>query len=207
MKNDITRQNVRTRQQSKSGRTGRNICARTAGSITLAGLGTGEAERCGRSGHRPPTDSRTTDAISVNVHRTETLYSSEMSGFDFTLIVLRTALVVSLLGLVLWYVLERLYTIRSKWWPTAEATIETTSYEVRRGGNRGPYRLTCLAFSYSVDGQTYGGHFHLDVMDRMGVDPKPMTHMVGKKVNIRYHPKKPKKWLVPDKYLEGCRIS
>jgi hypothetical protein len=88
-------------------------------------------------------------------------------------------------------------------WPSTEATIQLAKIEAVRNG-RFSEDLPCFAFSYVVDGEYYSGRFALSAKgDRADALIK---EMVGKKLTVRYNPKRPASYFIPDDAIEGCEV-
>lgn len=107
--------------------------------------------------------------------------------------------------LIVWPLRQRWRVRNASTWPSTEATIEPPA----QFSMQDKYRLNSLptfAFSYSVNGEYYGGRFSLlpytaDPGDSL------FERMKGRKLQIRYDPRDPKVWFIPDKLIEGCKVQ
>ena len=106
-------------------------------------------------------------------------------------------------------ILRRTRTKGSDHWPITEGTIESAGFEVVRGGEVLDYRVPSFAFSYSADGKFYGGRFQLlpFATDPSFYDPQFVPHMVGRKIQIRYDPRLPRRWFIAEQIMEGCKVK
>ena len=104
------------------------------------------------------------------------------------------------------------WSLRQQWrvrnantWPGTEATIEPSVHF----STRDQYRLNSVltfAFSYKVNGEYYGGRFSL--LPYIAVLGDSLSEqMKGRKLQIRYDPRDPKVWFIPDKLIEGCKVQ
>jgi hypothetical protein len=91
-------------------------------------------------------------------------------------------------------------------WPETEATIQSANMDIVERVGHLRENLPFFALSYVVDGEYYSGRFGLRVSeDRAST---LMREWVGTKVTVRYDPKRPSVFSLPDELsVDGYRVS
>jgi hypothetical protein len=91
-------------------------------------------------------------------------------------------------------------------WPDTQGEIQSGSFEVVAHNKYGDVRLPTFAFAYQAGGQYYGGRFALLPYI---TDPgeSVIERLIGKKVQVRYNPKREEEWFIPTEYIEGCKVE
>jgi len=97
-------------------------------------------------------------------------------------------------------------------WPTTEARVETGKLEgVRESGK---IVLPTFAFSYRAGEDCYSGKFAL--LPKRAFFPTEGRHafiesliagMIARKIPIRYNPRQPEMWFIPDEMIDGCKVE
>jgi hypothetical protein len=122
-------------------------------------------------------------------------------------VVLVVAGVVSI-AVVAWLVSQykhgRLAREAAQWIPV-EATIESGALEGTRESGR--VLLPTFAFSYKGSGQYYSGRFSLRANLSRALAESMINKMSGRKVLVRYDPKRPEVWFIPDRFIEGYEVE
>ncbi|MFZ0922159.1 MAG: DUF3592 domain-containing protein [Candidatus Acidiferrales bacterium] len=93
-------------------------------------------------------------------------------------------------------------------WPTTEATVESGALESTQ--ESGKEILPTFAINYQVAGEYYGGRFCLIPEKRFpGAEfiQTLMKGMIGRKLLVRYDPKRPQVWFLPDESIDGCKVG
>ena len=105
-----------------------------------------------------------------------------------------------------WWIYSQRVAKRAKNWPTAEATIESSSMEVMARSRGVNVTLPVFAFSYRTGDEYYSGRFALLPYI---TDPGEsiLTRMIGRKFMVHYNPQKPSAWFIADKLIEGCQVE
>jgi Protein of unknown function (DUF3592) len=102
-----------------------------------------------------------------------------------------------------WWWWQRKRVEETEEWLQAEATIESGRLE---GTAQGRIKLPTFAFSYQIAGKYYSGRFAL-----MPYTTHPeisfIDRMIGRKLQVRYDPRCPEVWFIPDKVIEGCKVE
>lgn len=87
-------------------------------------------------------------------------------------------------------------------WPITEATIESGALERTRDTRA---VLPTFAFSYQIAGEYFSGRFGLIPA---GTDSATLIDsMIGKKLQLRYNPRRPTAWFIADERIEGCKVE
>ena len=107
-----------------------------------------------------------------------------------------------LAALAVWAVLRSKLSKAEEGWPSTEATIQSAAIE--NHGGRYALDLPCFAFSYLANGEYYAGRFSLSAN---GDRADELTReMIGRKVAVRFDPKKPARHCIFDEMIEGCEV-
>ena len=97
-------------------------------------------------------------------------------------------------------------------WLLTEATINSGALESMQGTNKAV--LPTFAFSYQVSGEYYSGKFSL--MPKRAFFPSEARRaflesmiegMIGRKLSIRYNPRQPDAWFIPEERIGGCKVE
>lgn len=124
------------------------------------------------------------------------------TGVEITLGLLGVIAVVGAVALGLrWW--RRKGVEKAEGWPAAEATLESGGLEEVAQGRS---RLPTFAFSYQVAGKYYSGRFAL-VPYPTDAERSLIDRMIGRKLQVRYDPRHPELWFIPDKMIEGCKVE
>jgi hypothetical protein len=112
----------------------------------------------------------------------------------------------SLLFVLAGFGLAKLLERRSRAWPKTWATIRSADIEVMELSEKTDIVLPCFTFSYSVADQDYSGRFSLftDGKEEGELMTKKMT---GRRFEVKYDPKCPSIWYIPDKRMEGYEVE
>ncbi len=102
-----------------------------------------------------------------------------------------------------WWWRQRKRMEEAEGWLPVEATIETGGLEAAAQGRA---RLPTFAFSYRIAGKYYSGRFAL-LQDTADPDRSLIDRMIGRKLQVRYDPRRPEVWFIPDKVIEGCKVE
>jgi hypothetical protein len=98
-----------------------------------------------------------------------------------------------------------------EWLPT-EATVNSGALESMQETNKAV--LPTFAFSYQVSGEYYSGKFAL--MPKKAFFPsqarKTMIEsmiegMIGRKLLLRYNPRQPDAWFIPEERIDGYKVE
>jgi Protein of unknown function (DUF3592) len=106
--------------------------------------------------------------------------------------------------LVSQYKRRRLALEAAQWIPV-EATIESGALEGTHESGR--VVLPTFAFSYKVSDQYYSGRFSLRANLSRALAEPMIGKMIGRKVLVRYDPKRPEEWFIPDKLIDGYSVE
>jgi hypothetical protein len=124
---------------------------------------------------------------------------------------LLTTLSVLVVAAALLYRFGRLYIFKERIkcaanWPETEAIIQSADMEwVERVGHLRE-ELPFFAFSYKVENEYYSGRFGLRVPEDRATTL--MREWVSTKVTVRYDPKRPSVFSLPDEVsVDGFRVS
>lgn len=90
-------------------------------------------------------------------------------------------------------------------WTAVEATIESGALEGTRESNR--VVLPTFAFSYRVSGEYYSGRFSLRASLSKTLAEAMISKMVGRRILVRYDPKRPEVWMVADESIDGYKVE
>jgi len=126
----------------------------------------------------------------------------DQTGVLITLGLLGVVAVVVAVAIGWWWWLRKRVE-EAEGWLQAEATIESGGLE---GTAQSWARLPTFAFSYRIAGRYYSGRF---VLFRYRTDPDSslIERMIGRKLQVRYDPRRPEVWFIPDKEIEGCKVE
>ena len=98
-----------------------------------------------------------------------------------------------------------------EWLPT-EAEIGSGALESMRETSK--CVLPTFAFSYQVSGEVYSGRFSLmpkraffPSKEREAFIESIIASMIGRKLLIRYNPRQPEVWFIPDARIENCKVE
>ena len=91
-------------------------------------------------------------------------------------------------------------------WPLTEGTIESAAPEIVTTYGRPNVRLPTFAFSYKVAGEYYSGRFSL-MPYITDPDDGLTSRMIGRKLAVKYDPRRPEVWFIPEKLIEGCKVE
>jgi Protein of unknown function (DUF3592) len=131
---------------------------------------------------------------------------------DYTLLGVAVAAVSGVLvAIAAWVVsVRRLRKLaeKAREWPAAEASIQSGGLEGTKTSGR--VVLPTFGFSYQVSGKYYGGYFSLRHMDSPldEADKEALIgRMIGRRIMLRYDPRKPDVWFIPEESIEGCKVE
>jgi hypothetical protein len=112
------------------------------------------------------------------------------------------ALLVALVG----YALQVLLLKRTRYWPKIWATIQSADMEVMELDRKTDIMLPCFTFSYVVAEREYSGRFSLFTN---GEEEGELVarQIIERKFEIRYNPKRPANWYIPDKKMAGYEVE
>ena len=112
------------------------------------------------------------------------------------------ALLVALAG----YGLQVILIKRTKRWPKVLATIHSADMEVMELDRNTDIVLPCFTFSYLVAEKEYSGRFSLFTNGQEEGQSVAMK-LIDRKFELRYDPKRPSRWHIPDKKMEGFEVE
>ena len=137
-------------------------------------------------------------------------------GVDNTLLgviaVVGSALLIALAAWVISGYRQRKLVQEAREWLPAEATISSGALESMRETSKAV--LPTFAFSYQVSGEYYSGKFSL--MPRRALFPSQarkafiesmIAGMIGRKISLRYNPRQPDAWFIPEERIDGCKVE
>lgn len=95
-------------------------------------------------------------------------------------------------------------------WPATEARIESGALE--RTHESGRVILPTFGFSYQVSGEYYSGKFSLLPKRAFSSEAREalvgsMESMIGRKLLLRYNPRHPDAWFIPEERIDGCKVE
>ena len=133
---------------------------------------------------------------------TAIIHRVDETGVQITLGLLGVVAIVVAVAIGWWW-WQRKRVEQAEGWLQAEATIESGGLE---GTAQGRARLPTFAFSYQIAGKYYSGRFALL---RYTADPDRalIDRMIGRKLQVRYDPRRPEVWFIPDKVIKGCKVE
>jgi hypothetical protein len=111
-------------------------------------------------------------------------------------------LILALVGLVLSKLLER----RTRTWPKTSAAIRSATMKTMELEDKAVIVLPCFEFSYVAVGGDYSGKFYL-FTDGQEEGELIARKMIKHTIEIRYDPKRPSKWYIPEKQIEGFEVG
>jgi Protein of unknown function (DUF3592) len=115
------------------------------------------------------------------------------------------AVSVAIVGWLVSQYKHRRLTLEAAQWIPVEATIESGALEGTRESAR--VVLPTFAFSYKVSDQYYSGRFSLRTNLSRTLAESMIGKMVGRKVLVRYDPKRPEESFIPDKLMDGYSVE
>jgi Protein of unknown function (DUF3592) len=133
---------------------------------------------------------------------TAIIHRVDETGVQITLGLLAVVAIVAAVAVGWWWG-QRKRVEESEGWLQAEATIESGGLE---GTAQGRARLPTFAFSYEVAGKYYSGRFAL-LQHAADPDRSLRDRMIGRKLQVRYDPRRPEVWFIPAKVIEGCEVE
>jgi hypothetical protein len=113
---------------------------------------------------------------------------------------------VALLVVLTGYVLQVFLLRRTKFWPKSWATIHSADMEVMELDSKTDIMLPCFTFSYVVADKEYSGRFSL-FTNGEEEGQSVAQQMVERKFEIRYNPKRPSAWYIPEKKMNGYEVE
>lgn len=111
-------------------------------------------------------------------------------------------LLLALAGLGLAKLLER----RTRTWPKTSATIHSATMEIMDLDDKNEIVLPCFDFSYAAVGGNYSGRFSL-FTDGQEEGESLAKKMIKRTIVIQYDPKRPSKWHIPEKEIDGYEVE
>jgi hypothetical protein len=111
-------------------------------------------------------------------------------------------------AVVAWFVTQyqhRRLAMEAAQWIPVEATIESGALEGTHESGR--VVLPTFAFSYKCSDQYYSGRFSLRANLSRSLAESMIGKMIGRKLLVRYDPKRPEVWFIPDKFIEGYGVE
>jgi hypothetical protein len=112
------------------------------------------------------------------------------------------ALLLALAGYALQLILLR----RTKYWPKIGATIHSADMQVMELDSKTDIMLPCFTFSYVVADKEYSGRFSLFTNGEEEGE-SVAEKMIERKFELRYNPKRPSTWYIPDKKMDGYEVE
>jgi hypothetical protein len=112
------------------------------------------------------------------------------------------ALLLALAG----YFLQVMLLKRTKFWPKIWATIHSANIEVMELDSKTDIMLPCFTFSYVVADKEYSGRFSL-FTNGEEEGQSVAEKMIERKFELRYNPKRPSTWYIPDKKIDGYEVE
>jgi hypothetical protein len=98
-----------------------------------------------------------------------------------------------------------------EWIPT-EATINSGALESMQESSKAV--LPTFAFSYQVSGEYHSGKFSLmpkraffPSEERRAFIQSMIEGMIGRKLPLRYNPRQPDAWFIPEERIDGCKVE
>jgi len=71
--------------------------------------------------------------------------------------------------------------------------------------------LPTFAFSYQVSGEYYSGKFALiperSLFPNRALIESMIEGMIGRKLLLRYNPRQPDAWFIPEERIDGCKVA
>lgn len=119
----------------------------------------------------------------------------------FTVVVLFLA---ALIALVVWLVWRQGRSDKTGKWHVTEGTIQSVNSEIIYQG-RSSMEVPVCDFSYQVNGEYYSGR--LSVSGFTAPDDPHIRKLIDRKIEVRYSPTNPKKFLVPSVDLDGLSVG
>lgn len=89
-------------------------------------------------------------------------------------------------------------------WPVTDGTIQSVGKVVVDAG-RNSYSVDVGDFSYIVNDEYYSGR--LTISRSFSTGDRPPRDLVNQKIQVRYNPRKPEKFSVPQTELEGFLLD
>jgi len=133
---------------------------------------------------------------------TAIIHRMDETGVQITLVLLGLVAIVVAVAIGWWW-RQRKRVEETEGWFQTEATIESGGLE---GTAQGRARLPTFAFSYQIAGKYYSGRFAL-LRHTADPDRSLIDRMIGRKLQVRYDPRRPEVWFIPDKVIEGCKVE
>ncbi|MGA7242159.1 MAG: hypothetical protein WBX19_03200 [Terracidiphilus sp.] len=121
---------------------------------------------------------------------------------EATIFVGTLALLLALTGYALQVILLR----RTKFWPKTWATIHSAHTEVMELDRKTDIMLPCFTFSYAVADKEFSGRFSL-FTNGQEEGESVARQMIERRFEIRYNPKRPWTWYIPDKKMAGYEVE
>jgi hypothetical protein len=97
-------------------------------------------------------------------------------------------------------------------WIATEATINSGTLESMQESSKAI--LPTFAFSYQVSGEHYSGKFSLmpkralfSSEARRAFIESMIEGMIGRKLPLRYNPRQPEAWFIPEERIDGCKVE
>jgi hypothetical protein len=113
---------------------------------------------------------------------------------------------VALLMVLTCYVLQVILLRRTRFWTKVWATIHSADMEVMELDSKTDIMLPCFTFSYVVADKEYSGRFSLFTNGEEEGE-SVAEKMIERKFELRYNPKRPSTWYIPDKKLDGYEVE
>jgi Protein of unknown function (DUF3592) len=113
-----------------------------------------------------------------------------------------------LIAVAAWFVSQyknRRLALEAAQWIPVQAMIESGALEGIHESGR--VVLPTFAFSYKVSDQYYSGRFSLRTNLPGELAGSMIGKMVGRTILVRYDPKKPEAWFIPDKLIDGYSVE
>ena len=95
---------------------------------------------------------------------------------------------------------------RTRFWPKIWATIHSADMEVMELDSKTDIMLPCFTFSYVVADKEYSGRFSLFTNGEEEGE-SVAEKMIERKFELRYNPKRPSTWYIPDKKMTGYEVQ
>jgi hypothetical protein len=110
------------------------------------------------------------------------------------------------LSLLITYGLQVALVRRTRSWPMTSATIHSFEMEVKEFDKKTDIVLPCFTFSYVVSEEEYSGRFSLFTNGEEEGESVAQK-MIERKFELRYSPKRPSTWFIPDKKIDGYEVE
>jgi hypothetical protein len=101
---------------------------------------------------------------------------------------------------------QRLRARRTRKWPKTSATIRSWQMQSMKLDDKTDIVLPCFTFRYDANGESFSGKFSL-FTDGEEEGKSVAGRMIGRSLDVRFDPKRPSTWIIPDKRIEGYEVE